>query len=237
MGSTRLPGKVLAMLAGRPLAEQQMRRMKKAVSLADVVVATTTSPADDALAAAMTERGFAVFRGSEYDVLGRYASVAADTRADPVVRMTMDCPLIDPAVIDQVVEAYRAGEHDFVTNNLETTFPHGLDLEVFSRAALEAADREAAAPFEREHVSPFVRDRPNRFRLGNVRCARDLHHHRWTVDYPEDLAFVRAVYDELYGAGEIFTTGDILALLERRPDIFALNAARAAPLRPPAGVP
>jgi spore coat polysaccharide biosynthesis protein SpsF len=177
----------------------------------------------------MTERGIAVFRGPEQDVLGRYASVARATQADPVVRMTMDCPLIDPAVIDQVLQAYLKGDHDFVTNNLETTFPHGLDLEVFSRAALEAADREATEPFEREHVSPFVRDRPDRFRLGNVRSPRDLHHHRWTVDYPEDLAFVRAVYDELFREGEVFTSQDVLDLLARRPDIFALNAARAAP--------
>jgi spore coat polysaccharide biosynthesis protein SpsF len=232
MGSTRLPGKVLEEVAGRPLAEQQMRRMMRAVSLADVVVATTTSSADDPLVAAMTARGYSVFRGSEQDVLARYASVAATTGADPVVRMTMDCPLIDPAVIDQVLGAYRAGDYDFVTNNLEPTFPHGLDLEVFSRAALDAADREATALFEREHVSPFVRDRPERFRLGNVRSSRDLHHHRWTVDYPEDLALVRAIYDELFQDGETFTTDDVLTLLGRRPDILALNATRVAHVIP-----
>jgi len=238
MGSTRLPGKVLEVVAGRTLAEHQMERMSRATSLADVVVAVPTSPADDRLVETLAARGISVFRGPEQDVLARYAGVAAATGADPIVRMTMDCPLIDPEVIDAVVETYRAGDDDFVTNNLEPTYPHGLDLEVFSRAVLETAHREASTPFEREHVSPFMRDRPERFRLGNVRSPRDLHHHRWTVDYPEDLAFVRAVYDLLYREGSLFTTDDVLGLLARRPDIAALNAGRAAAAAPaslPAG--
>jgi spore coat polysaccharide biosynthesis protein SpsF len=226
-GSTRLPGKVLKTVCGRTLLEHQMERMLRARSLTGVVVATSTAPADDAIERAACSRGWAVWRGPEQDVLARYAGAAAAFGADPIVRMTMDCPLIDPAVIDRVVETYLAGAYDLVANNLEPTFPHGLDLEVLSRSALETADREAVTPFEREHVSPFIRDHPDRFRLGNVRSPRDLHHLRWTVDYPEDLEFVRVVYESLYREGGFFTTDDILDLLARRPEIGQINAARA----------
>jgi spore coat polysaccharide biosynthesis protein SpsF len=225
-GSTRLPGKVLAQVRGKTLLEHQMERMLRARSLAEVVVATSIAPADDAIVRVADSRGWAVCRGPEQDVLARYAIVAATFGADPIVRMTMDCPLIDPTVIDCVVETYLAGAYDLVANNLEPTFPHGLDLEVMSLSALETAHREAATPFEREHVSPFIRDHPERFRLRNVRSPRDLHHLRWTVDYPEDLDFVRAVYEALYRDGGFFTTEDVVALLDRRPEIAAINAAR-----------
>jgi spore coat polysaccharide biosynthesis protein SpsF len=225
-GSTRLPGKVLAQVCGKTLLEHQMERMLRARSLAEVVVATSTMSTDDAVERVARSRGWAVWRGPEQDVLARYAGAAAAFAADPVVRMTMDCPLIDPAVIDRVVHTHLGGNWDLVANNLEPTFPHGLDLEVISLSALETAHREAATPFEREHVSPFIRDHPERFRLGNVRSPRDLHHLRWTVDYPEDLDFVRVVYEALYRDGDFFTTEDVLALLDRRPEIAAINAAR-----------
>jgi spore coat polysaccharide biosynthesis protein SpsF len=225
-GSTRLPGKVLAQVCGKTLLEHQMERMLRARSLAEVVVATSTMPADDAVERVARGRGWAVWRGPEQDVLARYAGAAAAFAADPVVRMTMDCPLIDPTVIDRVVGTHLGGTWDLVANNLEPTFPHGLDLEVISLSALEIAHREAATPFEREHVSPFIRDHPERFCLGNVRSPRDLHHLRWTVDYPEDLDFVRVVYEALYRDGGFFTTEDVLALLDRRPEIAAINAAR-----------
>jgi len=204
-----------------------MERMLRAPSLEAVVVATSTAPKDDPIEELVRARGWALHRGSEVDVLSRYAEAARIFDADPVVRMTMDCPLIDPEVIDKVVSAYKEGNYDFVSNNLEPSYPHGLDLEVFSRAALEAADREAKEPFDREHVSPFIVSRPERFCLGNVASSEDLHHHRWTVDYPEDLAFVTAVYEALYGPGRVFTTGDVLTLLEQRPDIARINAERA----------
>jgi spore coat polysaccharide biosynthesis protein SpsF len=229
MGSTRLPGKVLKEVCGRTLLEHQMERTLRARSLAAVVVATSTTAADDAVARVAGSRGWAIWRGSELDVLARYVGAAAEFAADPVVRMTMDCPLIDPIVIDRVVEAYLNGTYDLVANNLERTFPHGHDVEVFSRSALETSHHEAVTPFEREHVSPFIRDNPKRFRLGNVRCPRDLHHLRWTVDYPEDLEFVRSVYESLYHEGEFFTTDDVLRLLDRLPAISQINAARTVP--------
>jgi spore coat polysaccharide biosynthesis protein SpsF len=224
MGSRRLPGKVLKTVCGKTLLEHQMERMFRASLLKVIVVATSVSPADDAIEHLVRSRGWAVYRGPEEDVLTRYTEAAALFEADPVVRMTMDCPLIDPCVIDRVVETYLHGAYDFVANNLEVTFPHGLDLEVFSRAALEIANREARDPFEREHVSPFIRDQPARFRLGNVRSPHDLHHLRWTVDYPEDFEFVLAVYEMLYRSGEFFKSDDVLALLERQPDLLKINA-------------
>ena len=222
-GSTRLPGKVLKPVCGRTLLEHQMERMLRARSLDRLVVATTTSPADDAIVDLVRARGWICHCGSETDVLSRYAEAARAEGAAVVVRMTMDCPLIDPEVVDLVVGMLRGGPFDFVTNNLEPTFPHGLDLEAFTRPTLDAADRDAVAAFDREHVSPFVRDRPDRFRIGNVRSPSDLHHHRWTVDYPEDLAFVRAVYEALYRPGGFFSTADVLALLAERPELMRIN--------------
>jgi spore coat polysaccharide biosynthesis protein SpsF len=226
-GSTRLPGKVLKTVCGQTLLEHQMERMLRARSLDRLVVATTTSPADDAVVDLVRARGWVSNRGSESDVLSRYAEAARAEDAAVVVRMTMDCPLVDPEVVDLVVATLRGGPFDFAANNLEPTFPHGLDLEAFTRPTLDAADREAVAAFDREHVSPFVRDRPDRFRLGNVRSPVDLHHHRWTVDYPEDLEFVRAVYEALYRPGGFFSTRDVLALLGERPELSRINAGRA----------
>jgi spore coat polysaccharide biosynthesis protein SpsF len=227
MGSQRLPGKVLKTVCGKTLLEHQMERMLRATSLKRIVVATSVSKPDDTIQSLVQSRGWECFRGSERDVLSRYVEAARIFEVDPIVRMTMDCPLIDPQVIDRVVERYLGGGYDFVTNNLIPTFPHGLDLEVFSREALEIAQEESADPFSREHVSPFIRDRPDRFRLGNVESPRDLHHLRWTVDYPEDWEFASAVYQALYREGEFFDTEAILRLLEREPKLLELNASRA----------
>ncbi len=228
MGSTRLPGKVLKEVCGRTMLEHQMERTLRARSLEAIVVAVPEASRDDQISELVHARGWLLYRGPEQDVLARYAEAAAAFEADPIVRMTMDCPLIDPDVIDTVVGLYSRGDVDLAANNLEPTFPHGLDLEVFSRAALDSAHQEARSAFEREHVSPFIRDRPERFRLANVRSPQDLHRHRWTLDYPEDLEFMRAVYESLYREGGFFTTTEILSLLERRPGIVALNASRHA---------
>jgi len=203
-----------------------MERMMRARGLEEIVIATTSSSADDAIETVARSRGWALYRGSEDDVLGRYAEAAAVFEADAVARMTMDCPLIDPTIIDQVIEAYQVGSYDFVANNLERSFPHGLDLEVFSRETLDITDREATEAFDREHVSPFVRAHPYRFRLTNVRSSRDLGHYRWTVDYVEDLELVRSVYNVLYREGQFFSTDDVLGLLERCPEIARMNAPK-----------
>lgn len=225
MGSTRLPGKVLAEVAGQPLLWHVVHRARAAKRLDQVVVATSTSPADDAIAAFCAREGIPCFRGSEDDVLDRFHQAARREGAAIVVRITADCPLIDPEVIDRVVGAYLEGGCDLASNALRYTYPDGLDTEVFSAAALERAWREARRPAEREHVTPYIRN-SGHFRLRGVENERDLSReaHRWTVDHPQDLAFVRAVYDALAPDGRrVFGYREVLDLVAKRPTLLDLN--------------
>lgn len=222
MGSTRLPGKVLMDVAGVPMLGRVVERVRRASRVDDVVVATTTADRDDAVVRYCEAEDVPVHRGSEDDVLDRYHQVAQSVDADAVTRIAADCPLHDPAVIDRVAAVYDGGDHDYVSNTLEPSYPVGLAAEVLSAAALETAWREAEAPDEREHVTPFIRRRPDRFRLASVVHDEDLSHHRWTVDEPADLELVRRVYDAL-GDGP-FGMEEVLALLEERPELAAINA-------------
>lgn len=222
MGSTRLPGKVLARVAGRPLLEHVVRRTRAARLLDEVLVATTTSAEDDEIVRWCEENGVPSYRGSVDDVLDRYCSAARRREYDPVVRITADCPLIDPALIDHAIEAYQEGNHDYVTNALEPTFPDGLDVEVFSAAALQTAHQEARLASEREHVTAFIINHPERFRMLNLKNNRDLGGLRWTVDEPADLRFVEAVY-QLAQNPDVTTEG-VLALMRQHPELAQLNA-------------
>jgi len=222
--STRLPGKVLADLCGRPMLARQVERVSRARRLDDLVVATSDQPGDDALADLCREMGVACFRGSLEDVLDRFASAAARHRAEAVVRLTGDCPLADPGVIDATIGFFLEGGYDYAANCRPPTLPDGLDTEVFTFAALEAAWREAADPFEREHVVPFIIRRPGRFRIGNLAWPEDRSGLRWTVDEPRDLDFVRAVYAALFPANPAFGWEDVLRLLAERPELAQLNS-------------
>jgi glutamate-1-semialdehyde 2,1-aminomutase len=222
MGSTRLPGKVLQDLAGRPVLGRVVERAKRAQHLDAVTVATSTAAADDAVAAWCADSGVPCFRGSEADVLDRYAGAAREFGAGVVVRLTADCPLIDPDVIDMVVAAYFAQPCDYAANIIEPTFPDGLDTEVFSCATLQRAAEEAQLPSEREHVTPYILSHPELFRLVSVRGERDLSAMRWTVDEPRDLALAREIY-ALLGDGE-FGMREVLALVEAHPHLLARNA-------------
>jgi spore coat polysaccharide biosynthesis protein SpsF len=225
MGSTRLPGKVLQDLHGRPLLERQVERLRRARSTDAIVIATTTEPRDDALVELAASIGVAVFRGDEHDVLARYAGAAAAHAAEVVVRVTADCPLIDPDVLDRCVRRLQGDDGlDYVSNTLRRTYPRGLDVEVLRRATLDAADREATDPADREHVTRFVWRQPERFRLANV--ADDVDHSdlRWTVDTPADLALVRAVYADLYPADPAFGYAEALRHALAHPHVHALNA-------------
>lgn len=226
MASTRLPGKVLKPLAGRPMLARQIERIRRARSLDGLVLATTDTASDDPVAALGRDLGIAVYRGSMDDVLDRYHHAArhAGPPPDHIVRLTGDCPLTDPALIDAIVAAHIAGGHDYTTNALQPTYPDGLDVEVLTRAALDQAWRQADLPSHREHVTSFIHGQPARFRIGHVKRTPDLSHLRWTVDAPEDYEFVAAVYDRLYPANPAFDTADILALLAREPALAALNA-------------
>jgi glutamate-1-semialdehyde-2,1-aminomutase len=225
MGSTRFPGKVLAEIAGRPMLWHVVNRVRKARSVDKVAVATSNRSSDDAVAEFCVQNDIEFFRGSETDVLDRFYQTAKHFNADVVVRITADCPLIDPQVVDRVVNIYLEGGYDYVTNTLRYTYPDGMDVEVFSFAALEKAWREARLPAEREHVTPYLRT-SGRFRVFNVENEVDLSKRnlRWTVDEPADLEFVRAVYARLGGDKQPFGLSDILELLDKEPDLMQINS-------------
>lgn len=223
MSSTRLPGKVLKPLLGEPMLIRQVERARRARSLSQVVVATSTDPSDDPLAAACETYGVACERGSLNDVLDRYYRVAASRPGTTtVVRLTGDCPLCDPAVIDQVADVYAKGGYDYVSNTLAPTFPDGLDVEVCSMAALTEAWQRAELPSEREHVTPYLK-KGVRFRTFNVVHGTDLSALRWTVDEPEDFAFVSDVYERLHPRNPEFGMQDVLDLLRIRPQLGDVN--------------
>jgi spore coat polysaccharide biosynthesis protein SpsF len=239
MGSSRLPGKVLMPLCGKPLFVRQAERVSAARLCGRVVIATTTDSDDDEIEVVCRREGLEYFRGHPTDVLDRHYQAAirmggadagdAASPPDAVIKIPSDCPLIDPAIIDRVIGFYlgHPDAYDFVSNLHPATWPDGNDVEIMRFAALERAWREADRPMEREHTTPYIWERPAVFRVGNVAMENgcDLSmSHRFTIDYPADYAFIRSVFDELYPANPFFGVGDILALLERRPEIYAINA-------------
>lgn len=199
MGSSRLPGKVLADLAGRPVLAWVIDRLRRAEQLDQIVVATSTQPGDDEVVRLAEDLGTPFFRGSEGDVLARYHGAASAFGLEAIVRVTADCPLLDPRLVDDVVVAWREqpGTLDFVANTLIRRYPRGLDVALCAADALERAHREARLPRERAHVTPYLRDERNGFRHRSVEGPLDLGHLRWTLDEPDDLRFIRAVYDRL----------------------------------------
>jgi spore coat polysaccharide biosynthesis protein SpsF len=227
MGSTRLPGKVLADLAGAPMLARVVDRARRARTLHALVVATTTDPSDDAVAELCKGRGYPCVRGHPTDVLDRYYQAARQLHAGVVVRLTGDCPLIDPDVIDETVRAFLDADppYDLVANRLAEgrTFPIGLDTEVCSLEALAAAWREASDPYEREHVFPFIYEQRERFRVLLHRGAHDHGALRWTVDTAEDLEVIRRVYQH-FGGRDDFTWLEVLDLFQQEPSLAELNA-------------
>jgi spore coat polysaccharide biosynthesis protein SpsF len=231
MGSTRLVGKTLAEIDGRPLLWQVCRRVMHSESVDRLAIATTTCAEDRAILDFAAAEHLPAYAGDPLDVLDRYRQAARAVGAETIVRITADDPFKDPRVIDRVVGAYvRAdGALDYVSNNLQPTYPLGLDVEVVSAAALEQAWAESTDVFDREHVTSYIRRHPRRFRLGSVELDRDLSHLRWTIDTEADLAFARIVYRS-FRDRPMFFMDDILALLERDPRaaVAATRAVEAA---------
>ncbi|HXF75703.1 MAG TPA: aminotransferase class III-fold pyridoxal phosphate-dependent enzyme [Methylomirabilota bacterium] len=226
MGSKRLPGKVLADIGGEAMLGRVVERVRRSKYAGSVVVATSTAAADDAIAEYCRRKNYPVYRGSEADVLDRYFEAAKAHRAEIIVRVTADCPLIDAGIIDRIVEAYFQGDCDYASNTIACTYPDGLDAEVFSLKALAIAHREARRQSDREHVTPYLRA-AGRFRLRSVECelGRSLQHLRWTVDEPQDLAFLREVYTRMNGKGD-FSWRDVLRLIDLDPALAKLNGDR-----------
>ncbi len=221
MGSTRLPGKIFKPLAGKPALWHVINRLGRARALKDVVVATTTNPDDDVVADFCGENGIGCFRGSENDVLDRYYQAAKLFGADPVVRITADCPVIDPVIVDEVVEGFFAGHYDLY--GLGGEFPDGLDCEVFAFWVLEDARACAVLPSEKEHVGVYPGKHPEKYRKGSYEKFSGLAHLRWTLDEEADLYFLQAVYERLYRRNRTFHTAEILELLRREPELLAIN--------------
>jgi spore coat polysaccharide biosynthesis protein SpsF len=230
IGSSRLPGKVLLPLAGVPLLERVVQRVSAARRLDEVVVATTSSRADDPVRELCRRIDVPCFSGHPTDLLDRHLRAARQYRADLVVKVPSDCPLIDPRIIDRVLDTWAtAGERlDYLGNLHPATYPDGNDVEVIPLPILEQAFHEATQPHEREHTTPFIWGRPERFRIGNVvwESGRDLStSHRFSIDYLDDYRFISAIYEALHVPGLYpFCLGDILRFLEEHPEVFALNS-------------
>jgi spore coat polysaccharide biosynthesis protein SpsF len=232
MGSTRLPGKVLRSLGGRPVLERMLERLAWGKASYELVVATTTEQADDPIVELCAALGIDHYRGHRDDLLDRHYCAALERRAEVVVKIPSDCPLIDPAIVDRVLAHFSSahGAFDYVSNLHPATYPDGNDVEVMTMAALETAWREARWPWEREHTTPFLWERPQRFRIGNVawETGRDLSmSHRMTLDYEEDHQLLEKVFSELSAEGRFFPLGDVVRLLDQRPDLRAINALYA----------
>jgi spore coat polysaccharide biosynthesis protein SpsF len=248
MGSSRLPGKVLLDIAGKPMIQHVIKRTQRARTLDAVVVATTTDPADDPIAAFAVSLGIPYTRGSLHDVLDRYYQAAKSHQAEVVVRVTADCPVIDPEVIDFTVNEFLRLKMDFAANRLpppfHRTFPIGLDVEVCTFAALQRAWNEADQTFHREHVMPFLYESveltpfnqqvetglsPRGFKIALVNHVTDYGEMRWTVDTPEDLVFIREIFARLKanlpkGSKPDFTWYDVLEIVKREPQLAQINA-------------
>lgn len=226
MTSTRLPGKVLMQAAGRPMLAHQIARVRRASAVDTVCIATTTNADDDPVVALAEAEGMAVFRGSEPDVLDRFVGAAESAGAEIAVRLTGDCPLTDPALIDAVVDLFRDSDPpvDYATNSFPRTWPIGLDVEVASMTALRTANAEASDTYDREHVMPFLYRQPERFRIASYRAPEDLSGYRWTLDERSDYELLVRVLETLVPENPGFGWRDVIALLDAHPEWRTLNA-------------
>ena len=225
MSSNRFPGKVLESLGGLPMIVFMAARVRRAATLEEVSVVTSVDPTDDALAVVLEKHGIPCFRGDLHDVLSRFSAAATAHQATEIVRLTGDCPLADPAVIDSIVRARREANADYASNIEPRTYPDGLDVECFTRAALERAAQEARDPPEREHVTPWMRATGSGLKRVGVSTIVDGSRLRLTVDYPADLAAIRRLLALVDRAPDAFDMFDMLRCLAEHPEIIEMNAS------------
>jgi len=223
--STRLPGKVLKPILGYPMLSLQIERIQRSKRIDKLTVATSSDLSDSDIENLCIKIQIPCFTGSLDDVLDRFYQTAMQYKPEHVVRLTGDCPLVDPEIIDKVINFYFEGGFDYATNSMAPyTFPDGLDVEVFSFTVLEKAWHEARLPSHREHVTSFVCQHPEMFKVGYFKHEVELSHLRWTVDEPEDFEFVSQIYKELYPQNPTFITEDILGLTNRKPSLLEINS-------------
>lgn len=221
--STRLPGKVLKTILGKPMLELMIERVKFSKKIDLIVIVTSDSQDDQPIVELCRNLGVDHFRGDLENVLKRFYQAAIKFKPDHIVRLTGDCPLIDPNVIDDVIDLYNDGNYDYGTNCIPVTYPDGLDVEIFSVKSLKKAYNEAVLPSHLEHISIFFEEHPEKFKTVNLANNKDLSNLRWTVDEPEDFMFVKWIYEALYPIRNNFSMNDILDLLEKRPNLKEIN--------------
>ncbi len=222
MGSSRLPNKVLRPLCGKPMLQHIVARMQKSECIDHIMVATTVREDDKAIEGLCRQMQIDCYRGSENDVLDRYYQAASRYNPQNVVRVTADCPFIDPIIIDQIIQIHEKGGYDYTSNVLVETYPDGLDVEVFKTSALEKAWREADLASEREHVTPYIKCK-GKFKRYSVEHSPSLAEKRWTVDTEADFAVAEQIYNALYDQDSIFLMDDILKFLENHQQVEQLN--------------
>lgn len=222
MGSTRLPGKVMKDLGGDTVLARVVHRVRRSRLAGEVVIATTNQSADDAIVQECRRLSVQFFRGEELDVLDRYYKAAQQSRAEAIVRITSDCPLIDPEITDQTISAFLEQRPDYASNALIRTYPRGLDTEIMTWEALESTWRLARKPYQRTHVTPYIYENPAEFSIVKVVGEKNYTCYRWTLDTPDDMAFMEAVYDRM-GNDDHFHWKDVIALMEREPELPELN--------------
>lgn len=224
MGATRLPGKVLKAVMGKPLLSYLVERLKRVKKVDQLVLATTTNPSDDVLMEFCVKEHLPFFRGSEENVLDRFLQTARIYKGEVIVRITADCPLIDPAIVDEAIDFFLNHPYDYVSDVLTRTYPRGMDVEVFSISSFEKVAKEAQREDEKEHVTPYYLRHPEQFKLGQVTSKENNSHLRLTVDTPEDFTLIKTLLEELYPKNRKFTLEDILKTLKAHPEWVQINA-------------
>lgn len=224
LGSTRLPNKVLKLVCGKPLLWHVWNRLSTCKNIDQIIIATTDLPEDDLIIKFCEENCISFYRGSADDVLARYYDTAKFYEAETIIRITADCPVIDPVIVDRMIELFRQEENlDYLGNTLKLTYPRGLDTEIFTFQTLERTYLEARQQYEREHVTAYMYRHPEIFNLKNYPCHTDQSKHRWTVDTEDDFKLIKEIYNSLYAIKELFLLEDILKLFDERPELININ--------------
>lgn len=227
MCSTRLPGKVMKIIMDKPIIEHVVNRVKASKEIDDIIIATTIKKEDDIILEEAKKLNVKYFRGSENDVLSRYYYAAKENNADVVIRITSDCPLVDPKIIDKMIKTFietsKKEKIDYLSNTIERTYPRGLDVEVFNFETLEKAFQEANMPYQREHVTPYIYENLDVFKIKQFKNNVDYSDYRLTLDTIEDLKVIEMIYKDLYSGNKLFYMDDIIKYLGKHPEILELN--------------